>query len=110
MPTTSRFWSPRRIAAALGLALLLALVSWGLRELDARQRVWIFQPSDRSWPGANTAGMQEQWIAFRSRDGSAARLHDEADICGHKAPARALGISVACVCMQPLGCPVVPDV
>ena len=58
-----------------GLALLLALAIWGMRELDARQRVWIFQPSDRSWPGANTAGMQEQWIAFRSRDGSAARLH-----------------------------------
>jgi len=75
MPQTSRFWSPRRIAAALGLALLLALASWGMRELDARQRVWIFQPSDRSWPGANTAGMQEQWIDFRSRDGSAARLH-----------------------------------
>ena len=75
MPKTSRFWSPRRIAAALGLALLLVLASWGMRELDARQRVWIFQPSDRSWPGANTAGMQEQWIDFRSRDGSAARLH-----------------------------------
>ncbi|MBV8250196.1 MAG: alpha/beta fold hydrolase [Comamonas sp.] len=75
MPKTSRFWSPRRIAAAFGLALLLALAIWGMRELDARQRVWIFQPSDRSWPGANTAGMQEQWIAFRSRDGSAARLH-----------------------------------
>nr|WP_279089883.1 alpha/beta fold hydrolase [Comamonas thiooxydans] len=75
MPKTSRFWSPRRIAAALGLALLLVLASWGMRELDARQRVWIFQPSDRSWPGANTAGMQERWIDFRSRDGSAARLH-----------------------------------
>ncbi|MEX8191402.1 alpha/beta hydrolase [Comamonas guangdongensis] len=75
MPKTSRFWSPRRIAAAFGLALPLALAIWGMRELDARQRVWIFQPSDRSWPGANTAGMQEQWIDFRSRDGSAARLH-----------------------------------
>ncbi|MCO8247177.1 alpha/beta hydrolase [Comamonas thiooxydans] len=75
MPKTSRFWSPRRIAAALGLALLLVLASWGMRELDARQRVWIFQPSDRSWPGANTAGMQERWIDFRSRDGNAARLH-----------------------------------
>lgn len=57
---------------ALGLAML---ASWGLNELDARQRLWIFQPSDRSWPGANTAGMQEQWIDFRSRDGSAAKLH-----------------------------------
>lgn len=75
MPKTSRFCSPRRLAAALGLALLLALAIWGMREIDARQRVWIFQPSDRSWPGANTAGMQEQWIDFRSRDGSAARLH-----------------------------------
>ena len=75
MPKTSRFCSPRRLAAALGLALLLALAIWGMREIDARQRVWIFQPSDRSWPGANTAGMQERWIDFRSRDGSAARLH-----------------------------------
>ena len=60
---------------ALGLAMLAGLASWGLNELDARQRLWIFQPSDRSWPGANTAGMQEQWIDFRSRDGSAAKLH-----------------------------------
>ena len=72
MPFLSRFWSLRRAMVALGLAML---ASWGLNELDARQRLWIFQPSDRSWPGANTAGMQEQWIDFRSRDGSAAKLH-----------------------------------
>ncbi|MOA21466.1 hypothetical protein D3C78_1419580 [compost metagenome] len=42
--------------------------------------------------------------------GNAARLHDEADICGHSAPASALGINVAWVCMQPLGRPVVPEV
>ena len=75
MPFLSRFWSLRRAMVALGLAMLAGLASWGLNELDARQRLWIFQPSDRSWPGANTAGMQEQWIDFRSRDGSAAKLH-----------------------------------
>ena len=60
---------------ALGLTVLAGLAIWGLNELDTRQRLWIFQPSDRSWPGANTTGMQEQWIDFRSRDGSAAKLH-----------------------------------
>ena len=75
MPFLSRFWSLRRAMVALGLAMLAGLASWGLNELDARQRLWIFQPSDRSWPGANTAGMQEQWIDFRSSDGSAAKLH-----------------------------------
>ena len=75
MPFLSRFWSLRRAMVALGLAMLAGLASWGLNELDARQRLWIFQPSDRSWPGANTAGMQEQWIDFRSRDDSAAKLH-----------------------------------
>ena len=71
----SRFWSLRRALIALGLTMLAGLAIWGLNELDTRQRLWIFQPSDRSWPGANTAGMQEQWIDFRSRDGSAAKLH-----------------------------------
>ena len=75
MFTTARFWSFRRVLALLGLALLLGSLIWGLRELDARQRVWIFQPSDRTWPGANTAGMQDVWINFRSRDGSDAKLH-----------------------------------
>ena len=75
MSFLSRFWSLRRALIALGLTVLAGLATWGLNELDTRQRLWIFQPSDRSWPGANTAGMQEQWIDFRSRDGSAAKLH-----------------------------------
>lgn len=75
MPSPSRFWSLRRILLALGLAVFAALAGWAMNELDTRQRLWIFQPSDRSWPGANTAGMQVQWIEFRSRDGRDARLH-----------------------------------
>lgn len=43
--------------------------------LDAKQRTWIFQPSDQTWAGANTAGMQDVWINFHSKDGSDARLH-----------------------------------
>jgi alpha-beta hydrolase superfamily lysophospholipase len=67
---------PRRLAMALGLAALL--VSSGCAVLDAKQREWIFQPSDRSWPGANTAGMENVWIdmpAQPPQEGKAARLH-----------------------------------
>lgn len=75
MSVPSRFWNLRRIALGLTLAMLAALTVWGLRELDIKQRLWIFQPSDRTWPGANSAGMQDIWIDFRSRAGADAKLH-----------------------------------
>lgn len=75
MPASTRFWTLRRLILALGLLVLAALSVWGMRVLDAKQRIWIFQPSDRSWSGVNTAGMQDVWIDYRSRDGSDARLH-----------------------------------
>lgn len=75
MPTPSTpLLSPRRLrrtAAALGIAALL--ISSGCSVLDAKQREWIFQPSDRSWPGANTEGMEDVWIALPAQAG--ARLH-----------------------------------
>jgi acetyl esterase/lipase len=75
MPSALSFlWPPRRLhrlAAALGVAVLLA--ASGCSVLDSKQREWIFQPSDRSWPGANTAGMDDVWIDMPEHDG--ARLH-----------------------------------
>ena len=48
--------------------VLLALgVIAGCSTLDAKQREWIFQPSDRSWGGAqSTKDMRDVWIAFQS--------------------------------------------
>nr|WP_180318991.1 alpha/beta fold hydrolase [Delftia acidovorans] len=75
MPSMLPFLWPRRrlhrITAALGVAALLA--ASGCSVLDTKQREWIFQPSDRSWPGANTAGMEDVWIDMPAQDG--ARLH-----------------------------------
>lgn len=64
-----------RLLLALVLAGVMAL---GCATLDEKQREWIFQPSDRAWPGtAHLAeGMQDVWIAFDSRaDRAAVRLH-----------------------------------
>ncbi len=67
--------SRRRYVPALA-ALALAFTA-GCATLDAKQREWIFQPSDRAWGGAaSTEGMQDVWIAFDSREtGQPARLH-----------------------------------
>jgi uncharacterized protein len=57
--------------------LALALFA-GCTTLDQQQRLWIFQPSDRSWSGAASAaeGMQDVWIDFRSPStGADIRLH-----------------------------------
>ncbi len=62
---------------ALVLALF-ALFAGGCSALDERQREWIFQPSDMSWgnSAAQTAGMQDVWIDFKSSlTGEPARLH-----------------------------------
>jgi len=50
----------------------------GCATLDAQQRQWIFQPSDRTWWGGLQAaqGMEDTWIAFDSREsGQPVRLH-----------------------------------
>ncbi|RGE45072.1 alpha/beta fold hydrolase [Comamonas testosteroni] len=74
MSATS-FWTRKRLLLGV-LALLLAGGGlWGLKELDARQRVWIFQPSNRTWPGANTTGMQEVQIPYTTRSGQRVQLH-----------------------------------
>lgn len=54
------------IAALLAAIALLA----GCATLDEKQRVWIFQPSDRSWHGGTLAaeGMSDVWIDFVSRE------------------------------------------
>ena len=59
---------------SLGLA---AAVTAGCATLDAKQREWIFQPSDRSWGGLqSTDDMQDVWIDFSSRaTGKGERLH-----------------------------------
>lgn len=66
----------KRTALLLSLVLALA-VSAGCSTLDAKQREWIFQPSNRSWGGTGvTDGMQDVWIAFESRaTAKAERLH-----------------------------------
>ena len=64
--------------ALLFLSLVLTIaVSFGCATLDAKQREWIFQPSDRAWGGAqSTEGMLDVWIDFRSdTSGKAERLH-----------------------------------
>lgn len=57
--------------------VLAALVTAGCATLDAKQREWIFQPSDRAWGGAqNTDGMEDVWISFASRSsGLQEKLH-----------------------------------
>jgi len=58
------------------IALAMAVTA-GCSTLDAKQREWIFQPSDRAWGGAQmTADMDDVWIDFRSAaTGKAEKLH-----------------------------------
>lgn len=59
------------------LCLALAVLA-GCATLDAKQREWIFQPSDRSWWGGDTAaaGMEDVWMDYRSAiTGEPVRLH-----------------------------------
>lgn len=60
-------------------AMLLATVAVlvGCATLDERQRVWIFQPGDRSWGGLEAPDdMKDVWIDFPSQvTGRAGRLH-----------------------------------
>ena len=66
----------RRTPLFIALAAAAAITA-GCATLDAKQREWIFQPSDRSWGGAqSTEDMQDVWIAFQSATtGRAERLH-----------------------------------
>ena len=66
----------KRTPLLVSLTLAIAVTA-GCAALDAKQREWIFQPSDRSWGGAqSTDDMQDVWIDFQSRSTSKAeRLH-----------------------------------
>jgi uncharacterized protein len=73
-------WVPGRITLLrLGLlAVLTVSLLAGCAALDQRQRLMIFQPSDRSWSGGTYAaqGMEDVWIEFESRvTGEPVRLH-----------------------------------
>lgn len=61
----------------LALFAALALLA-GCATLDEKQRVWIFQPSDRTWSGGSYAAesMDDVWIEFTSAiTGEPVRLH-----------------------------------
>lgn len=62
---------------AVILALLCGLGLAGCAALDRQQRVWIFQPGDRTWWGGAAAavGMQDVWIDFQPQIGGPVRLH-----------------------------------
>jgi alpha-beta hydrolase superfamily lysophospholipase len=65
----------KRLFASLLAALALLA---GCATLDEKQRVWIFQPSDRTWAGGLSAaeGMEDVWIDFNvPRNGKPVRLH-----------------------------------
>lgn len=66
----------KRTPLLTALALAVAVTA-GCATLDAKQREWIFQPSDRSWGGAqSTEGMEDVWIAFQSESsGKPEQLH-----------------------------------
>ena len=66
----------KRTPLLTALALAVAVTA-GCATLDAKQREWIFQPSDRSWGGAqSTESMEDVWIAFQSESsGKPERLH-----------------------------------
>ena len=68
----------RRVVQAGLLAAVVAGLVSGCASLDAKQREWIFQPTDRTWSGGLAAaqGMDEVWIPFTSAEtGEAVRLH-----------------------------------
>lgn len=69
MPLPARSWLLRPRHALLALLAGAALVS-GCATLDAKQREWIFQPSDRTWSGGLAAaqGMDDVWIEHRSAE------------------------------------------
>ena len=76
-------WHPMKFQAwvpflrlSLVPVLALGLVVGGVA-FDEQQRIWVFQPSKKSWVGASAVtGMQDQWISFESREaGTRVKLH-----------------------------------
>ncbi len=68
----------RRRPRRLGALLLAGALVGGCASLDEKQREWIFQPSERSWPGGLAAaeGMADVFIDFGSRQtGQPVTLH-----------------------------------
>jgi pimeloyl-ACP methyl ester carboxylesterase len=66
-------WLMLLVAAALAGGLNL-----GCATLDEKQRVWIFQPSDRAWGSSASLaeGMDDVWINFESSvSGQSVQLH-----------------------------------
>ena len=77
-PKTRRRRRGAVVLAAVVVAATLAGVLGGCAALDEQQRKWIFQPSDRTWWGGQTAaeGMEDVWIPFTSKVSSeSVRLH-----------------------------------
>ena len=74
MPAMKR-WAP--IGLFFAFCTFVAILA-GCSTLDARQREWIFQPSDRTWGGGLAAaeGMDDVWISFKAQSGGdPVRLH-----------------------------------
>ncbi|MEO7244382.1 MAG: alpha/beta fold hydrolase [Rubrivivax sp.] len=73
--------TPRRLLAVAAALIVLAGLQLGCAALDERQRAWIFQPSDRSWPAGAAAaqGMGDVWIDYPAAgstpDVAPVRLH-----------------------------------
>ena len=69
--------SMKKMLLLVASVLLAVAVTAGCATLDAKQREWIFQPSNQSWGGAqSTTDMQDVWIDFDSQEtGQSARLH-----------------------------------
>jgi len=71
-------WNGRRFGRWLAGSALIAFGLAGCASLDAQQRKWIFQPSDRTWWGGAQAaeGMHDVWIEFGAAEAtSPVKLH-----------------------------------
>ena len=63
---------------AVTTAALAMLATAGMATLDAKQREWIFQPSDKAWGGAqNQHGLEDVWIDLPGNNSASQpqRLH-----------------------------------
>lgn len=68
-PPATRSGAAGRWVLGLMLLLLTPALLLGHTTLDERQREWIFQPSDRTWGGAESVpGMEEVWIEYGSSE------------------------------------------